>query len=76
MTPYEQGMIDGQWSDEQITQCGFTSAEECLAHQEQVLQEEKENLPSLYEKNPAYAKQHAEYLEGLESGTYASLRGK
>jgi len=75
-TPYEHGYTDGQWTDEQIAQCGFDSAAACLEHQEGVLQEERDGLMGLYEKNPEYAAQHAEYLEGITAGTRDSLRGR
>jgi hypothetical protein len=75
-TPYERGWADGQWTDEQIKECGFASAAECLAHQEAVYEEEKANLAHLYAINPVYAAQHAEYLEGLIAGERASLRGR
>lgn len=73
-TSFEAGKRDGQWTDEQIRSCGFKSAQECLEHQEQVYREEVANLSQLAKKNPAYAAQHAEYLEGLISGTRQSLR--
>lgn len=73
---FEHGKRDGQWTDKQIKQCGFDSAEECLAHQEQVHQDEMANLPDLHAKNPTYARQHAEYLEGLITGTRESLRNR
>jgi len=69
-TPYEQGKIDGQWTEEQIKQCGFASPEDCLAHQEKVYQEEMQNLSSL---ERSYAIRHAEYMEGLINAEMESL---
>jgi len=73
-TPFERGKRDGQWTDEQLKQCGLNSAEECLTHQEQVYQDKMANLPNLHAKNPEYAARHAEYMEGLITGERESLR--
>lgn len=73
-TPYERGKIDGQWTDEQVAECGFSTRAECLAHQERVYQDEMDTLSDLYATNPAYAARHAEYMEGLIAGERESLR--
>jgi hypothetical protein len=74
MTPYERGMQDGQWSAAEVAAHGFDSAEECLAHQEGVYQEERDKLPRLYAQNPEYAQQHAAYMEGWILTTRETLR--
>jgi hypothetical protein len=74
MTPFEQGKKDGAWTEARITECGFSSAEECLAHQEKVYQEEVAALPRIRATNPEYAAQQAEYLEGLITATRQSLQ--
>jgi hypothetical protein len=73
-TPFQRGQRDGQWTEEQIRECGFNSAEDCLKHQEKVHQEELASLADLHKINPDYAKKHAEYLEGIISGTRQSLQ--
>ncbi len=73
-TPFERGRADGQWTFEQVRQCGFASVEECLAHQEGVYEEERASLVHLYAVNPVYAAWQAEYLEGLIAGERACLR--
>jgi len=75
-TPYEYGKAAGKWTDEQIRECGFTSAEECLQYQEAIHQEDVAKLDRLYARNPAYAAQHAEYLEGVIAATRESLRDR
>jgi hypothetical protein len=75
-TSYEHGWADGQWTDEQIKECGFVSAQECLAHEEAEYEKERAKLADLYARNPVYAAQHAEYLEGWIAGARASLRGR
>lgn len=72
-TPFEQGQLDGQWTREQVFEVGFRSVQECLEHQERVYQEKVADLARLAASNPAYAKKHAEYLEGLIASTRASL---
>jgi len=72
-TPFEQGQIDGQWTRVRVSSCGFRSVQECLEHQERVYQEGLAGLSRLAASNPAYAKKHAEYLEGLVASTRASL---
>lgn len=74
MTPFEQGQKDGTWTQKLIRKCGFTSAAECLAHQEQVYQHEVALLPRLYAINPTYAARQAEYLEGLIAAERSSLK--
>lgn len=72
-TPFERGYKAGQWTDEQIKQNGFESAEECLAHEEQVYQDEIANLGSL---SPEGAAKHKEYMDGLIAGARDSLRNR
>lgn len=72
-TPFERGYRDGQWTDEQIKQHGFESAEECLAHEEQGYQDEISNLDSL---SPEAAAKHKEYMDGCIAGARDSLRNR
>ena len=74
-TPYERGYAAGQWTKKKIRDLGFRSATECLAHQEKVHQDECAALPHLYQRNPTFAAQQEEYLNGLIAGTRVSLRG-
>jgi hypothetical protein len=73
-TPFEQGKIDGQWTAQQVRECGFTSAQECLEHQEQVYRDEVACLPALRQQNAEYATRQAQYLEGLIATERETLR--
>ena len=73
-TPFEQGRKDGQWTQERIDLCGFGSAKEQLAHQEQVLDANFADLADLHKRNPRYADKQAEYLHGVRVGMHESLR--
>ena len=66
-TPYEQGKIDGQWTAGQVEEHGFEDARECLAHGEQVVEEEQATLRESSDED------YAQYVEGLAAGFTESL---
>ena len=73
-TPFERGKAAGQWTEKEIKKCGFSSAKECLDHEEQVYKEDVAALADLREKDPRAVARQAEYLEGAITGARESLR--
>lgn len=64
--------LDGKKRGEDIKhsseELGFDSEEENVAHQLGVISQHESDLLDLYRLNPTYAKEHAEFLEGLKAG--------
>lgn len=72
-TPFEQGKIAGQWTDKQLAECGFSSAQECLEHEEKLYQENLKEVAEIRVTNPVYAAKQAEYIAGEIAGARESL---
>jgi hypothetical protein len=71
---YERGLKAGQWTKEQVKNCGFQTPEECLQHQEKVHVEDLQSMERLRAQNPAFAERQEVYLKGVIEGTRASLQ--
>jgi hypothetical protein len=69
---FSNGVRQGQWTPELVRSHGFSSAEECLANEEQLYQEEMDGLSDL---TPEYAAKHKEFMQGVITGARESLRG-
>lgn len=73
-TPYQAGLRDGVWTAESVRECGWESAAACLENEEKNYQEQVEGLTDLYHRNPEYARQHAEFIEGVITAARSTLR--
>ena len=73
---YSQGQKDGIWTIQQVRQCGFKTAKECLDHQEREYEKEMAATWTLPKSNrdPNFPQKQRDYLKGMILTTRESLQ--